>query len=298
VSARELQPEASAVWRWHHLIRDRSNLLTLFSTHHMDSLRVDYAEFEPGPLLAGRVVCLWTLTVRDRGPVHVQRVLPDGCMDIIWIDGSPPQVVGTMTRPSLVPVRAGTRVLGVRFHPGAAAGLLGITADAITDETVPLADLGDSRTRRLIAPVQEGASSAEQVREVRIAIESRNRSCDTNPTVSAAVAWLARNPTGRVSDLAAWLGLSARHLHRLFGAAVGCAPKTFHRVMRFQRALHLARAAAGSGREDPISLLAHDAGYADQPHMTRDFQQLAGQTPASLLGETSSALAMSDLFKT
>jgi AraC-like DNA-binding protein len=44
--------------------------------------------------------------------------------------------------------------------------------------------------------------------------------------------------------------------------------------------------------------LACGAGYADQAHMCREFRDLAGTTPQSLLTRVGSTLSMSDLFNT
>lgn len=70
----------------------------------------------------------------------------------------------------------------------------------------------------------------------------------------------------------------------------------FQRIVRFQRLLHFARNLAPDS--EPLAVLAVEAGYAEQAHMTREFQQIAHGTPAALLFHTSSALAMSDLFRT
>ena len=51
------------------------------------------------------------------------------------------------------------------------------------------------------------------------------------------------------------------------------APKPFARLLRFQRAVGLLRAGA------PIADAAYACGYADQPHLNRDFRALAGATP-------------------
>jgi methylphosphotriester-DNA--protein-cysteine methyltransferase len=91
------------------------------------------------------------------------------------------------------------------------------------------------------------------------------------------------------------LGITPRHLHRRFCTGLGYGPKVFQRILRFQRLLHLATAA--SPYSQALAALAVDAGYADQPHMTREVQQLARGTPTDLLFQTPSALAMSDLFK-
>jgi transcriptional regulator GlxA family with amidase domain len=74
--------------------------------------------------------------------------------------------------------------------------------------------------------------------------------------------------------------VSERQLRRRFADAVGYAPKTLQRVLRFQRFLVLARAAGASA---DLARLAFAAGYADQAHLTRECRRLAGLPPAALL---------------
>ena len=70
-------------------------------------------------------------------------------------------------------------------------------------------------------------------------------------------------------------GYSHRQFIALFRRAVGLAPKVYCRVLRLQRAL--VRLAA---RPDASLVeLAMDAGYSDQPHLNRDFRELAGMAP-------------------
>jgi len=99
-------------------------------------------------------------------------------------------------------------------------------------------------------------------------------------------------PGARVDELGAALGVSDRQLRRRFADAVGYAPKTLARVLRFQR--FLALAATG----DDLARLALGAGYSDQAHLTRETRRLAGRTPRELLlagaGPAGERLATSD----
>ena len=77
--------------------------------------------------------------------------------------------------------------------------------------------------------------------------------------------------------LARELGVSERHLRRRATAELGYGPKTFARIVRFQRALALLRAGQPAGRRWRPT-----AGYADQPHLTREVTALAGRTPGAV----------------
>src|ERR1700733_801619 len=92
---------------------------------HPQSLRSEYREF-PAPLgLSDYFLCFWTQTISGTSGEYTQQVLPDGCVDIIFINQDPPVAVGPWTNPFAANFSAGTRILGARFHPGRAPGLLG-----------------------------------------------------------------------------------------------------------------------------------------------------------------------------
>jgi AraC-like DNA-binding protein len=99
-----------------------------------------------------------------------------------------------------------------------------------------------------------------------------------DPAVEAVVAELRPRSVG-VSDLAQRVGLSERQLLRRCRDALGYGPKTLGRIFRFQRFQSIAAAKPGAG----LAELAADAGYSDQPHLTRECVRLAGVTPAMLL---------------
>jgi AraC-like DNA-binding protein len=77
----------------------------------------------------------------------------------------------------------------------------------------------------------------------------------------------------RVAELADEVGWSRRHLTERFTGEFGIGPKQAARVERFQQA----RALLGTGLA--AADVAVGCGYADQAHLTRDFQALGGCTP-------------------
>lgn len=101
-------------------------------------------------------------------------------------------------------------------------------------------------------------------------------------------AWhLLASSAGRrpVAELAAAVGVSARHLTTLFRREVGCSPKTVAQLIRFERALDAVRAAVGQGRRPDLAVAAAAAGYADQAHLTRDFVERLGVPPSRWISE-------------
>ena len=79
--------------------------------------RSTYLEFRPPQALSRRLVCLWVREIDREGGEHLQPVLPDGCMDIVWIGSAAPVVAGPATARVMVALPAGATVVGVRFQP-------------------------------------------------------------------------------------------------------------------------------------------------------------------------------------
>lgn len=251
-----------------------------------------YVEVPAPGELAPDVVCLWALIVGESGPLS-QRVLPDACVDLVWFDHRPPVVAGAATRAHVVQLPARATVVGVRFYPGAASRWLNATASVLKDRLVELGHFADADVPR----IDPGRLAREPALELVGALASEL--CDRaaswrplDPAVREVVRWSAERPDGRVSALARQLSSSTRQLHRLCTRTVGYGPKLLQRVLRVQRALTLAE----DGDNAPLAALAAEAGYADQPHMTREIRALCGTNPGRLFRDRKSAFALSDLF--
>jgi AraC-like DNA-binding protein len=255
--------------------------------------RSEYREF-PAPLpLSDYFLCFWTQTISGTSGEYVQQVLPDGCVDIVFINQDPPVAVGPWTDPFTVSFSAGTRILGARLHPGRAPGLLGLPAVELLNQSAPLRALCGAIRNDRFDRVRE-ADAVLQARALGEALlADRKQFAPYDPAVSQAIRWLARNPKGKVEQLSQVLGISPRQLQRRFSVAVGYGPKTFHSILRFQRLLRIA-----GQRSRSLVDLAACAGYSDQAHMTREVRRFANEPPSTLLRAAESTLLMSDLFKT
>ncbi|MGI8336202.1 DUF6597 domain-containing transcriptional factor [Actinomadura scrupuli] len=224
-----------------------------------------YRERPAGP--QSGLACLWTQSPPpDAGP-YVQRVVPDGCMDVIWSRRTGALVVaGPDTGPHLATMLPGEQVVAVRFRPGTAPPVLGLPADAVRDVRVPLRAMWGPAADALA----EALAVAADPESTLLRRVSRELSCapPPDPAVPAMIASL--RAAHSVRETAERLGLSERQLRRRSLAACGYGPKTLQRILRFQRALALAR------RAEPYADVAQAAGYADQPHLAHEVRELAG----------------------
>jgi AraC-like DNA-binding protein len=261
-------------------------------SEHVNRLR--YRELVPPHHLREVVACFWH---RPVGPVGaVARVVPDGCIDMIWVDDRPPVIAGPATLPMIHPLVAGTDILGIRFRPGTAHRLLGIPAVQLLNQEVPLRDIWpNGRCLAWEEPAHQ-ETLPDKLRAIHAAVRSQVAATDDDLFVSRAAAWLAHHPMRPVEELGHQFGLSPRQIHRRFAEAVGYGPKKLQRIMRLQRLLWLV-----DQRREPhpdLARLSFEAGYADQPHMTREVTILTGVPPSQLFRGTTVSCAVSDLFKT
>src|SRR4051794_18903260 len=95
-------------------------------------------EYPPPAALAPFVDAFWSRSAnRSDGSTGPQRILPDGCLDIV-VGPRQAIVVGAMTRAIVVSPAGGAGMVGVRFRPGMATAFLRIPAAALTDDRAPL----------------------------------------------------------------------------------------------------------------------------------------------------------------
>ena len=232
---------------------------------------VEYCEHPATVALRPWLDCIWVRGGNPDGPV---RVLPDGCIDIVWTRGTGTLIVGANTTAFQVGIAPGIQVVGARLRPGAAPPLLGVEPEQLRDVRVPVQELLGDRGTRLAAALDDDPDPASRLDHWLHARAAQAELPDR--TVAAAVARLSHS-ADRVGALAGELGCSERALRRRVRAAIGYGPKRLGRVLRLQRALEAAR-----GGEE-LSAVAFGAGYADQAHFTHDCCELAGLPPSALL---------------
>jgi len=240
-----------------------------------------YREWRAAPALARHVVCTWAGQFGEAGEQYTDRVLPDGCVDIVWADGSL-VLAGPDTQAVPLEWRPGARFAGIRFRPGLAPAVLGVPASAVRDTWAALADVIGDRACALDDQLRRAPSLPAAASVLAGAVQAwLPAAAAPDRLVEAAVATLRGSEAPHpVASLAGQLGVSERQLHRRFVAAVGYGPKLLHRILRFRRFLWLA---AGATR-DSVAALAQYAGYADHAHLVRDCQELAGLPPTRLIG--------------
>ena len=231
-----------------------------------------YTEFAPGVAFKAELHCLW-VSVAPECQAEAVQVLPDACTDLIWQSGVGAFVAGPDTGPAPTEWRPGTVLVGARFRPGAGGAALGVPLSEVLDQRVDADGLPGVPRGRL-----PGSLSPEEAMR-RVAAIAAQMVTERPPDrlVLEATRLLGR-PGARAELVAGQLGIGERQLRRRCQAAVGYGPRMLNRVLRFRR--FVSRIDAGGDID--LATIAAEAGYADQAHLTRESNELAGLTPAAL----------------
>ncbi len=184
-------------------------------------------------------------------------------------------------------IRRGQRTVMARLHLGVAEAVLGASASAMAGQLVPLAELwGGAATRQLCSRLAAARHTADAAAILESALGQRAAIANRRPSrarLALDAAEMLRSAS--VSAVAVDLGVSERHLRRVFREVVGVSPKAFAKLTRFQRAVRFAR-------DDARASWAHiatAAGYYDQAHLIAEFHAISGVTPRALLRELDGA---------
>lgn len=184
-------------------------------------------------------------------------------------------VSGLTLKPVHIRSAGACSCLEFTLTPLGARRFFGLPMGELTERMVRLEDLGDTELARLRQQLGEERDWWNRLRLAQAFLVRRLRG-ETDPAVSAAYRSIVRSggrmPIQRIADKIGW---SRKHLAARFRQEVGLPPKAVARVARFSAAQAMA-----SAGDDGWADIAAACGYSDQPHLVREFRELAGITPA------------------
>ncbi len=260
---------------------------------------VDFERFPAGGHLDGVIEWFWAVQWQmPEGVVHDQQVLnhPAGNISVGTVDdGGVPldpaqgRVYGVSTRLSSRRLAETGWTVAARTSVGGLGVLLGAPAKGATDAQLELkatfADIDGDTLVKAIDKAVDNPSRADLLRHaLNRVLDNRDPRLLAEAREVTGVAALAEHDRSvcRAEHLATAAGTSLRTLQRLFDKHVGVSPSF---VIRRWRIIEAAEAARQAGNNKASwrgwSAVAAELGYADQAHLTRDFQRHLGTSPAA-----------------
>lgn len=241
---------------------------------------VSYQEWSPHPELQDFIYCYWQLKTNQRliAPFNY-RVVADGCIDIFFNVQSLDEsfVMGFCKKYTEFPLDQEFNYAGIRFYPSAFPELFSINAKSLSDQYVWLNQLVPEFSEML----KSGIKSEMKLKQMSGILDEMlldfklRRSFDFDPRFYNALNLILENYGTLETETDLDVGLSQRQLRRVFNYYIGTTPKTFSKVVRFQRILN----AKPSVQSLKRSKIFYDVGFFDQAHFIKDFKTFYGVTP-------------------
>jgi AraC-like DNA-binding protein len=248
-----------------------------------------HQEFDPPEELQDAIKCFWY----DRTDFGEQEsgfeVMPDGYAEIIFYFGSPcsishngglqplpsPFMMGLLNQPAVFYTKNRFEIIGIRCFPWTVFDLLSLPSGKGGVRTFehPIARLQSALNKLIHAGKIEGAIA--QVRQYFL--DAQSRVANDSMLFKAGVAMRKAKGSIPVSQVAAAAHATVRTLERKFKQSSGHSVKDVSGLMRFEQV----RNRLWNEPESNIAGVAHELGYTDQAHLSREFKRYSGTTPAA-----------------
>jgi len=130
-----------------------------------------YRERPVDGALQDHFACIWVHRL-PRPDVQPVVIVPDGCIDLEWIDGIL-RIAGPDRAPKIERLAAGATVVGFRFRPAVAVAWLGLPASEAVDRRIPLEAFWGPEARRMAERAGEARDIGALVRVLECALLRR-----------------------------------------------------------------------------------------------------------------------------
>jgi AraC-like DNA-binding protein len=167
-------------------------------------------------------------------------------------------------------------MLIVVFKPFGLAAFIKNPAKELANQTLSLSEIFPKSAEPLTEVVLSASNHKERIQAIESFLLKHLAGNNHNLRLSMACTRMIDDGCEQaINVLANELAVSERTLERAFDLHIGISPKQYSRIARLQRYLKLRKINPAT----PLTKLGYEAGYYDQAHFIKDFNDLAGLTP-------------------
>lgn len=250
---------------------------------------MQHQEFAPPEELRDIIKCFWHNIRESAEPQSSFEVQPDGYAEIIFYFGSTisianngslqplpsPFMMGLLNQPAVFYTENRLEIIGIRCFPWTVFDLLGLPAgkDGLRIFEHPIAKLHPILNKC----IQAGKVDEALARIKEYFIDARSGIAASSMLFKAGAAMREANGTLPVSQVAAAAHATVRTLERNFKQSSGHTVKDVSGLIRFEQV----RNQLWANPDTNLIGLAHELGYTDQSHLSREFKRYSGTTPGA-----------------
>jgi hypothetical protein len=268
---------------------------------------MDYQTFIPDPDsdFESFIKCYWTLNVPKDPAPEKQRILPDGCIELIFTLGDDirrytsekrfiiqprAMVLGQISEPFFIEPAGFVDTFAARFYPSGFAPFTQIPIKDFANKETPISCVfGEAIANDLENAIVNAASTRERIQIVEQFLSAQMRNADViDSTLKSTIdtILLTKGRVG-VNEILKDELPRRRQLERKFSQRVGISPKQLGRIIRLQETLKmLLNQPAGN-----LTEIAYENQYFDQSHFIKDFKEFTGVSPKEFYKDTTLALS-------
>ncbi|QMW04618.1 AraC family transcriptional regulator [Spirosoma foliorum] len=244
--------------------------------------------FEPPEELRDAIKDFWYARIDLEEQQSSFDVLPDGYAELIFHFGGPcsivtsaglqslpsPFMMGLLNQPVRLHAEKEFECIGIKCYPWTVFDLLGLPSKKVGLHFFehPIARLQATLNELVMSGKIEEAMT--QVKHYFL--KARIGIATDSMLYKAGTAMRQANGTMPVSGVAAAAHATVRTLERRFKQSSGYSVKDVSALMRFEQV----RDQLWFNPEMSLAGLAHEVGYSDQAHLSREFKRYSGTSPA------------------
>lgn len=253
---------------------------------------MNYQVYTPCPELQPFIKCFWSLEDEKQDEPVKQRVLPDGCMEMIFHYGDHYQqyfedgssiiqpksfLFGQITKYIEIAPTGISGIISARFLPDGISPFLHMPLTALENRAVPIKEIFGEGGKSLEEQVINANDTNKRIKLIETFLLSKLSEQRTIDAITTSCIDLIFQSQGQIgsAELADKMNINRRKMERKFISAIGMSPKQLARVARLQATLKMLERKSTSTLTD----VAYENGYYDQSHFIKDFREFTGMSP-------------------
>jgi len=244
-----------------------------------------YKRIEPHFSLKPFVECYWIIESDSTPDKEREKIIPDGFVEIIyhfgdsyrislqegWEEQKDKLFAGQIDKHFHIENTGRTGMIGVKLKPEVVTLIFGLDMSTYTNKVTSLSDI--PALHKISALFCEGhyEKTIESIEAYFLSLISQ---VESHPIQQAVSMIFEQNGMVSVQELSDYISIGQRQLERYFKKYIGLSPKRYMRIIRFNYIFELMKKKDHNWQD-----LVFSAGYYDQSHFIKNFQEFTGEDP-------------------